>query len=86
MAHLVRLYSKEGCCLCSEAKDLLLKLSPRYDLEVQEVYITSDEALFEKYKYLIPVIEIGGEVGLAGRIEEESLRDVLAARLRNGSS
>lgn len=81
MAHLVRLYSKEGCCLCDEAKELLLKLSPGYGLEVQEVYITSDAALFEKYKYLIPVIEVGGEVALAGRIEEEGLREALAARL-----
>jgi len=69
----VVLYGKAGCCLCQEAREMLERLSQRLSLNVQEVDITSDPALYERYKHSIPVVAIGGRVVLAGHFNEDDL-------------
>lgn len=58
------LYSKPGCHLCTQLHDDLTWL--RRDLaaygawEVTEVDITTDAQLYEQFRYLIPVLDLGG--------------------------
>ena len=73
----VTLYSKPGCHLCEEALALLLQLRRRYPMEIMEVDITRDAALYRAYDIRIPVIVIDGERELDAPIEEAVLRRAL---------
>ena len=55
----IRLYSRDGCGLCEEAKDALHGLGRRIALVVKEIDISSDAALEKAYFDKIPVVEIG---------------------------
>src|SRR5579875_2874608 len=62
-------YTKPGCHLCEQAEELLEDLHADYDLRITPVDITSDLAVFARYRYEIPVVvvEEGGTV--SGRID-----------------
>lgn len=76
--HTALLYTKEGCHLCERAKEILLRLQGQFSLEIREVDITRDEALFEQYRYTIPVVVVDGEHRFeANKIAEHNLRKVM---------
>lgn len=54
----VTIYTKPGCPLCDEALLLVDKLTPRFDIEMREVNILEDMAVYEQYKEAIPVVEV----------------------------
>jgi glutaredoxin len=58
----VTFYTKAGCHLCEDARELLT-----------EIDIRSDPAVFELYRYRIPVIVVNEKTLLEGRIEAEEL-------------
>jgi uncharacterized membrane protein/glutaredoxin len=72
----VTIYTKPGCHLCEDALDVLDRLAPHYELQVQEVNILGDPALYEAYHEKIPVVQIeDGRLGtLEAPIDEASLR------------
>jgi glutaredoxin len=57
---LVTIYSKPGCHLCEEAKDVILQSECAGECEVEIVNIESSEDLLVRYQYDIPVIFING--------------------------
>src|SRR3990170_3264489 len=89
------LYSKRDCPLCDEAAAVLRSLAPEFGLAVDEVDIESVPALWERYRYLVPVVALSpeanpppagdGEVLLYPPITESRLREALAHRPRPGS-
>ena len=72
------LYSKPGCHLCEDAEALLEDLAPVYGLSVDKIDITCDMALFERYRYVIPVVIAESGACVAGRISSDQLRALLA--------
>lgn len=59
----VILYNKPACHLCSEVKADLLALQAEIDFVVIEHNIEESAIDFERFRYLIPVLDIeGGEV------------------------
>lgn len=72
----VTFYTKAGCHLCEEARDLLDDIAAQTPFELTEIDIRKDLALFERYRYRIPVILIDATVVAEGRIE---YRDLAAA-------
>ncbi|MEP0202636.1 MAG: glutaredoxin family protein [Halioglobus sp.] len=51
------LYGTEACHLCDQAEALLVaSLSTRSDSPYRKVDISTDDALFERYGWIIPVI------------------------------
>ena len=59
----VTLYTRPGCHLCDEARDLLASLrGSTASFEVREIDIDSDDRLLAAYLERIPVVELGGEV------------------------
>jgi hypothetical protein len=52
---------------------MLYRLGGEFPLTIQEIDITSDSALYERYKNIIPVVMIDGRFTLGARIEEEDL-------------
>ena len=76
--HNIVLYSKEGCHLCENAKEALFELEDDFEIELEEVDITTDSDLFEKYKYTIPVMVIDDSIVLEARIDARKIYRALA--------
>ncbi len=72
------LYAKKDCHLCEGARALLEWLEYDFPLSVEEVDIASDEALYARYKEVIPVVTIDGGPTLSWPFGEETLRCALA--------
>ena len=77
MSRQVTLYTKKGCHLCEEAKELLLGLQREYDLAIAEVDIESDKGLQKIYGSLIPVVALEGGRIFHSKITESQLRQAL---------
>jgi hypothetical protein len=76
---LVTLYGKPGCCLCDEARDALGALRERYPFELEEVDITRDPVLENRYRELIPVVAVDGQPVCELVVEAEVLEKRLAS-------
>lgn len=69
----ITLYSKAGCHLCDEARNYLEELAADHEIDIQEIDIRRDPAIFERYRYRIPVILVDGTERLEGRIEQDDV-------------
>jgi glutaredoxin len=56
----VVLYGRDGCCLCDEAREILLRVRLRRPFVLEERDIDDDEALLRAYLERIPVVAIDG--------------------------
>ena len=68
----VVVYRKEGCHLCEDVIAALERISMEKHLEVSSQDITGNRELFERYKNMIPVVEINGKIRLAGSVLSSS--------------
>ena len=69
----VTFYTKAGCHLCEEARDMLDDIAAQTNYELTEIDIRSNPEIFEQYRYRIPVIIIDNDTLLEGRIEYRDL-------------
>ena len=69
----VTFYTKAGCHLCEDARELLEEIAEETEYTLTEIDIRSDPAVFALYRYRIPVLVINEETLLEGRIEAEEL-------------
>jgi len=74
----VILYGRPGCCLCDEAKEVLLRVRRRHAFELHERDIEADESLLRRYLERIPVVTIDGVEAFELFVDE----DELARRLK----
>jgi glutaredoxin len=72
----VVLYTRQGCHLCDEARDVLAQ----HGLTPQCVDIDANELLREKFDTCVPVVEIDGRVRFRGRVDPILLRRILYHR------
>lgn len=83
---IVEIFTKDDCCLCEEAKDVLKGLQRVSPFELKEVDITRDEKLFERYKEEIPVVFINGRKAFKYRVDpDDMLRRLERCRTRKES-
>ena len=73
----IHVYGKPGCSLCEDALELLEDKHPRFRFEVVLHNILEEPALFEKYRYDVPVLVIEGIERLRLRFDSEELEVVL---------
>jgi glutaredoxin len=73
----ITIYSKKDCHLCEIAKEALINIRKEFPFSLTEVDIEKNKAIFEKYKYLIPVIEIDGEKTFTYKLNEAELKKIL---------
>lgn len=73
----LKLYTKPGCWLCDTAEDTLRGLALRYSLEVERVDITTDDEIYDLYRFDIPVIEFPDGATIYGRIKKKVLLEKL---------
>ena len=66
-------YYKNGCWLCDTAEEMLNGLKEKYDIKVNKVAIDSDDALYDLYRFDIPVFEFRDGSSLHGRIRKKDL-------------
>lgn len=66
-------YTKAGCHLCDDARDLLEDLAADITYDLTEIDIRSDLGIFELYRYRIPVIIINDQAIVEGRIDQTDL-------------
>jgi len=69
----VTFYTKAGCHLCEEARDMLEDIAALTQFELTEIDIRGDTNIFEQYRYRIPVIIIDEDTIMEGRIEFRDL-------------
>jgi glutaredoxin len=74
----VVLYGRPGCCLCDDARQILLRVRRRHAFELLETDIESDEGLLRAYLERIPVVTIDGVEAFELFVDE----DELARRLK----
>jgi glutaredoxin len=73
----VTFYTKAGCHLCEDARTILEDVAEEIDYTLTEIDIRSDMAVFEQFRYRIPVIIINQETLLEGRIDAQALAQAL---------
>lgn len=74
----VTIFTKKNCKLCDEVKADLKDLQTQYPHRLAEIDIESDTALYEKYKEIIPVVEVGPYT-LQAPISRQKLQITLGA-------
>ena len=57
----VVLYGKAGCHLCDEARDVVAAVRERHPFELEEVDVSTDPELHERYGERIPVLAVDGD-------------------------
>jgi glutaredoxin len=75
----VRLYSRPGCGLCDEARDVLLAERERTPFAFEEVDISRDDALELEYGIRIPVVLVDGEEAFEIAVDPRAFAELLRA-------
>ena len=74
------IYSRPGCHLCDEMKAVVLRAARSVPLTVEEIDISLDAELDERYGSEIPVLMVDGKKAAKYRVTEEELARILDAR------
>ena len=75
------IYSKPGCHLCDEMKSLVHRVVAQQpagrEVVVDEIDISTDAALLERYGLEIPVLLVDGRKVAKYRVSEQEVRRIL---------
>jgi glutaredoxin len=69
----VVLYGRPGCCLCDDARRLLLRIRAEHPFALHERDIESDDGLLRAYLERIPVVTIDGVEAFELFVDEHEL-------------
>ena len=73
----VIIYSRPGCHLCEEAKEVIEASGYRGEYTLEEINIESDAELLRRYRFDIPVITINGVEAFRHRLTADQFRQKL---------
>lgn len=73
----VLLYTKKDCSLCDAAKETILRVRKKISFDFKEMDIESEEDLYEKFKYEIPVVFINDKRVFTYRVNGKDLKRTL---------
>ena len=73
MSDKVTFYTKAGCHLCDDAREMLDDIAAQKPFELTEIDIRKDLTLFEQYRYRIPVVVLNETIVAEGRIDYSDL-------------
>ena len=76
----VTVYTRSGCHLCDEAKQVIESVRRRTAFDYEEFDIDSDPRLRQLYNEEVPVIAIDGKKAFKYRVTAPELLKLLAAR------
>jgi glutaredoxin len=69
----VTLYTREGCHLCDDAHEALLRVQARAAFELAIVDVDGDPKLVELYGLEVPVVLVDGKKVAKFRVDEDAL-------------
>ncbi len=78
MTPTVVMFARAGCCLCEEAKEVLLRVREKRPFAFEERDIDDDEALLRIYLERIPVVTIDGREAFELFVDEHEFEKWLA--------
>jgi glutaredoxin len=78
-------YTRDGCCCCHKALDVLKEHQPRWGFAIEEVDVDSDPELAARFGNEVPVVALGEKVRFRGVVNPALLDRLLTAEARNGS-
>lgn len=70
----ITLYTRRGCSLCEEMKEVLLGVSRAYPVDLAEVDVDHDPDLKARFDQEVPVLFIEGRKAFKYRTTEAELR------------
>ena len=73
MGREVVLYGRDGCCLCDEAREVLLRVQARHPFVLVQRDIERDDSLLHAYLERIPVVTIDGVEAFQFFVDEAEL-------------
>jgi len=76
----LKIYSKPGCHLCDEMKEVVHRTIVDQDISVEDVDISTDPDLLDRYGLEIPVLMIDDKKVAKYRITEAELRRLIGVR------
>jgi glutaredoxin len=79
MSARVTLYSRPGCHLCDDAREIVARVCADVGTAYDEVDVTTDPDLQRRYGEQIPVTLVDGEQHDFWRVDERRLRAALGA-------
>lgn len=79
MASDVRLFGRDGCHLCEDARSVVASVCERAGVPWQEVDVDSDPQLQARYGEWVPVVEVDGQRVGHWRIEAGALAAALGS-------
>ena len=77
MMRSVILYGREGCCLCDDAREVLLRVRSRHPFAFEQRDIERDESLLRAYLERIPVVTIDGVEAFELFVKEDAFESRL---------
>jgi hypothetical protein len=69
----VVLFGRRGCCLCDEARDLLVRVQAVHPFTLHERDVDTDESLLRTYLERVPVVTIDGVEAFELFVDESEL-------------
>ncbi len=82
----LKLYGKENCSLCDQAKVTLEMLQQDYLFEIEEINIYNDDVLLEAYHLMIPVIQHEDTIVDSELIDMEKIENYLKKKNNSENS
>ncbi|HEY1338111.1 MAG TPA: glutaredoxin family protein [Bryobacteraceae bacterium] len=76
----VTLYTRVGCCLCDDAKRVLVDARRLAEFDYEEVDIDGDPELRRRYNDEVPVVAIDGAKAFKYRVDMKEFLKKLGAR------
>ena len=76
----VTLYTRAGCCLCDDARQVLAEARRRTDFDYEELDIDGDPELLRRYNDEVPVIAINHVKAFKYKVSRDEFLKKLAAR------
>ena len=77
----VALYTRAGCCLCDDAKQVIAAARQHADFDYAEIDIDGDPDLVRLYDHEVPVVTIDRKKAFKYRINMNEFLKKLAARV-----
>ena len=75
----ISVYTRDQCCCCHKAIDLLVEFQKRYGFQLIERDIDADPELVAKYNTEVPVVAVNGKVRFRGQVNPVLLERLLTA-------
>lgn len=72
------MFGRQGCCLCDEAREVLLRIREKQSFAFEERDIDDDETLLRTYLERIPVVTIDGQEVFDLFVDEDEFERRLA--------